>query len=164
MQPAVFDAGPLIYLDSLDYAKLLPELHRVLAPPAVLRELAARPDEPGVRIPDCFRIECQTPGKECLDRVGQKPPALDDGEEEAIALALQAEALVVLDDLRARKRARALGIELTGTLGIVLRIHRLGLSATDLVSDLETLGKVGMHLSDDLRAAILKAGQVETEE
>lgn len=164
LQPAVFDAGPLIYLYSLDYANLLPSLHSILVPPAVSRELAVRPGEPGGRLPECARIEHKTPGREYASSVVREPPALDEGETEAIALALQSESLVVLDDLRARGRARRLRLELTGTLGILLRLHRLGLATRDLTSDLEMLEKAGMYLPGDLRDAVLEAGRVETEE
>jgi len=126
LQPAVFDSGPLIYLDSLGYAELLPELNRVLAPPAVLRELAARPDEPGGRLPGRIWLERKVPKPEYVNRVGQEPPTLGEGEKETIALALQLGALAVLDDLRARRRARLLGVGLTGTLGVLLRLHRPG--------------------------------------
>jgi hypothetical protein len=40
-EPAVFDASPLVFFDVLGYTRLLPELHRVLLPPAVVEELVA---------------------------------------------------------------------------------------------------------------------------
>jgi hypothetical protein len=33
-EPAVFDASPLIFFDVLGYSDQLPELHRILVPPA----------------------------------------------------------------------------------------------------------------------------------
>ena len=157
LQPAVFDSGPLIYLDSLGYAELLPELNRVLAPPAVLRELAARPDEPGGRLPGRTWLEHEVPEPEYVNRVGKEPPTLGEGEKETIALALQLGALAVLDDLRARRRARLLGVGLTGTLGVLLRLHRLGLADRDLTSDLASLEGAGMYFSEAVRDAVLKA-------
>lgn len=63
----------------------------------------------------------------------------------------------MLDDLRARRRARLLGCELTGALGVLLRLHRLDLSSRALTSDLAMLEKAGMYLTQDLRNALLKA-------
>lgn len=42
-ESAVFDAGPLIYLDALGYLHTLRELHRVIIPEAVARELEKYP-------------------------------------------------------------------------------------------------------------------------
>ena len=54
--------------------------------------------------------------------------SLGPGEAEVIAVATQsADALAVLDDKRARATARAMGVRLTGTLGILLRAKREGL-------------------------------------
>lgn len=54
------------------------------------------------------------------------------GGKEAIALSLDLSALIVLDDKRARNYARRVGLWLTGTLGLVLRLHRLGLASRSL--------------------------------
>ena len=49
------------------------------------------------------------------------PSALDDGEREAIALALETgEQRVLLDDREARQVAQSLGLQVMGTLGILL--------------------------------------------
>lgn len=49
------------------------------------------------------------------------PPELDDGEREAIALALETgERRILLDEREARQVAQSLGLQVMGTLGILL--------------------------------------------
>jgi len=67
---------------------------------------------------------------------------------------------VIIDDLAARRCARALGIPLTGTLGVVLRAHRRGL-VPDSRAVIERLRSAGMWLSD---AAVEQALAVEETE
>jgi hypothetical protein len=45
-EPAVFDASPLIFFDVLGYAERLPELHRILVPPAVTTNSPRYPKSP----------------------------------------------------------------------------------------------------------------------
>lgn len=130
-------------------------MHRVIVPPAVAVELAARPDEPGGRLPERPWLERKTPDPGYVRRVEQEPPAVDEGEKEAIALALELDTLVVLDDLPARRRAKRAGLEPTGALGILLRLYRLGLVEGDLASDLAALHEAGMYLSREVRDAVL---------
>jgi len=77
------------------------------------------------------------------------------GEREVITLAIQEPgALVVLDDARARKQARALGIRLTGTLGVLLKAKQLGfLPAVRPV--LERLEALRFYLDPATRLAVL---------
>lgn len=52
---------------------------------------------------------------------------LDNGESEAIALALEKSAdLILLDDAEAREKARLYHFKITGTLGILLRAKKEG--------------------------------------
>lgn len=62
--------------------------------------------------------------------------------------------VVVLDDLMARRCARAHGLFVIGTLGILLRAKRLGIlpSARPLV---EQLRRSGMYLDERLLQSVL---------
>ncbi len=52
---------------------------------------------------------------------------LDIGEASSISLALQYEqALFIADDLQARNLAKSIGLEITGTIGIILLAKKLG--------------------------------------
>jgi len=52
---------------------------------------------------------------------------IDKGESSAIALALETpESTVILDDYRARKIAEQLGVNYTGTIGVIIRAKIIG--------------------------------------
>jgi len=87
---------------------------------------------------------------------------LDEGEAEAIVLALEVNAdLVLLDDREARLQAKRLGIQVTGTLGILLRAKRLGLIES-LKEELNKLKETGFHISKNLEKEILRiAGEYQ---
>ena len=155
-EPAVFDASPLIFLDVLGYAGVLPDLHRVFVPPAVVEELVVLPGEPGSSLPAKEWVERRAPGTETLRRV-ESEMSEGKGEKEAIALALDLSALVVLDDKRARSYARRVGLRLTGTLGVLLRLHGTGLASRGLEEDLRLLGEAGMRIRPELRRMVLYA-------
>ncbi len=68
----------------------------------------------------------RTPAYPLLASIG--PTNVHAGEQEAIALALQAEAgLVLLDDRPARRLAISLGLPTTGTVGVIRSAKELGL-------------------------------------
>lgn len=53
---------------------------------------------------------------------------IDKGEASAIALALEISAeLIILDDYKARLTAEKLGLDITGTLGIIIRAKKNGI-------------------------------------
>lgn len=55
---------------------------------------------------------------------------VDEGEAEAITLALEKNSLLIIDDLRDRRVARKLGLEIISTLGVLkamkLKRHNKG--------------------------------------
>jgi hypothetical protein len=81
---------------------------------------------------------------------------LGEGEAEAIALALENSATrVILDDKKARRIARQLGLPVTGTLAIVLRAKELGL--VPRVRDvLDALLANNFRVSSGLAQAVLR--------
>jgi predicted nucleic acid-binding protein len=85
---------------------------------------------------------------------------LDGGESEAIALASETKAeLILLDERDARRVTASLKMKTTGVLGILLKAYRMkAISATDLSHALEDLKtKAGFHLSAEIIAAVLRA-------
>jgi predicted nucleic acid-binding protein len=90
------------------------------------------------------------------DPAGPLLPALDDGEASTIraALAHGPAALVILDELSARKAARRLSLHCTGTAGVIVEARRaqLVMAARPLF---KRLAESGFHLSPDFVAAIL---------
>lgn len=155
-EQAVFDTSSLIFISTLGYIPLLRSLYQVVIPEAVRDELSARPDSPGSEAVSLEWVEGRTVGTEDVRRVQQEPPAIGKGETEVIALGLELSCPVVLDDRKARLRARRAGLEITGTLGIVLRLHRLGFASRKLEDDLRLLEQAGMRISPELRRMMIE--------
>lgn len=81
---------------------------------------------------------------------------LDEGEAEAITLALEESAdLILLDDYEARKIARNYRLNITGTIGVLIRARYSG-EIDNLKEELEKLKETGFWLSEDLYTKILR--------
>lgn len=158
-EPAVFDTSSLIFLDLLGYIPLLRQLYQVVVPEAVSEELSAHPGSPGGGVVSLGWVEHRAPGPESVRRVRREPPTVGRGESEVIALGLDLSCPVVLDDRKARLRARRVGLEITGTLGVLLRLHRSGLTSRGIEEDLRLLEEAGMRISPDLRSTVIEAGR-----
>lgn len=77
---------------------------------------------------------------------------LGEGEQEAIALAVQLHALLVIDDYAARQVARSLGLAVTGTAGVLIEAKARGILPA-VLPVLEAMRSNGYWLSDALLAA-----------
>ncbi|MPZ21453.1 MAG: DUF3368 domain-containing protein [Luteitalea sp.] len=147
---AVSNSSPLIALAAIERLVLLPLLFdSVIIPPAVAfetrRTIPARPAWLYVR-----SLQNQLPAAVLR-------PTLGDGEREAIALALEASAdRVVLDDLPARRVAQELGLNVIGTLGLLLAAKRAGL-VDAIRPELDNLVRTGFFLGQQLYEEVLRA-------
>jgi uncharacterized protein len=123
------DTGPLI---ALAKANLLPILsilfNEVWIPPEVHRELLAKSS------PETDRLRQALGGLIHVAPHSPLPPeivtvtiGLDEGERHAIALALHSGLLLVIDDQQARGTSRRLGLQVTGTIGVLLEAKQKGL-------------------------------------
>jgi len=116
----VADSSPLIALLNVGHIDILPQLFgTVIIPPAVASELrdAKRPQaiRSFIGSPPTWLIE-RTP------KIIESFPLLDSGEVAAINLALEMKAdLLLIDESMGRKTAVALGIQISGTIGILER-------------------------------------------
>ena len=161
MSEVICNTSPLQYLHQLGRLELLPLLAgRVVVPPAVIDELAVGKAN-GVAVPEPLTLDWITVRQP--NSIAVLPLAVDLGSGEAAVLALALEtpdAVVIIDDALARRRAELLGIRLTGTLGILLDAKRAGL--VDAVAPLlDGLQQLRFRLSSSTRADVLKlAGEI----
>ena len=85
---------------------------------------------------------------------------LDKGESSAIALALETlECTIILDDLKARKIAERLGLDITGTIGIIIKAKLKGIipSIKPLIDKIKT---TDFRVSEDIeKQAMIAAGE-----
>ncbi len=81
---------------------------------------------------------------------------LDKREASAIALALEITgSTIVLDDYKARRIAEKLGLDITGTLGVIIKAKQQGLIPT-IKPYIEKLKTVDFRLSIELEKEVLK--------
>ncbi|MCV6613419.1 MAG: DUF3368 domain-containing protein, partial [Cellvibrionaceae bacterium] len=80
---------------------------------------------------------------------------LDLGEAEAIALAEQLGAIVLIDERRGRSVAKQRNIPITGTAAILIKAKQAG-EVAQVKPLLDTLDKVGYRLSPALINEVLK--------
>ncbi|MBI5568243.1 MAG: DUF3368 domain-containing protein [Chloroflexi bacterium] len=153
----IVNATPLINLSLIEHLGLLKQLYgEVLMPPAVQAELlAGGAGRVGVTdVPHAGWIRVM-PLRDPR-RAELLLTDLDRGEAEVIALAQElAAALVIIDERLARRHARRLGLNLTGTLGVLLRAKQQGLlpAVKPLIDQLRA---GGIWLSDVLVTEALK--------
>jgi len=155
-QVAFVNASPLIGLAHLDGLAWLRKLYGgALITPTVRSEVLTGLGRPG-EAEVSAAIRRRQIGILRRDPAGLQLPALDDGEASTIraGLAHGPGALVILDELSARKAARRLGLHCTGTAGVIVEAKRARLvtAARPLFKRLE---ECGFYLSPDLVAAVL---------
>jgi predicted nucleic acid-binding protein len=151
----VSNTSPILYLHQIDRLDLLPLLFaRVIVPPAVLAELEAG-RENGVSVPvleSLDWIQVRPPDAILVSKVSTN---LGMGEREVLALALQTEgSLVILDDKAARQLAISHDIQLTGTLGLLVRGKKEG-RVEAVLPLLNRLQELGFRLHARTRSVVL---------
>ena len=154
----VSDASPLIGLAAIGKVDLLQRLYeRVLVPGAVRGEVAARPDAPGAAaVSEAPWIETVSVRDRRL--VGALAVEVDLGEAEAIALAVESGADVLLmDERRGRAVAARLDQRVVGVCGVLVEAKARGhLAAVRPALDALASG-AGFRAGDRLRARVLEA-------
>ena len=123
MRLVIADTSPINYLLLIGHIDILPKLFERVIVPEVVGDELAHPKAPAVvrnwiaSPPDWVEIrnaevEIRDPALESLDA----------GEEAAITLAIEVHAdLLLMDDEEGVAVARGKGLEVTGTLGILVR-------------------------------------------
>jgi uncharacterized protein len=146
----VADASPLIALAGIGRVEILRDVYAdVVVPPAVHQEAFARRGRP---VPTWIQI--RAPMRPVLADVSSGGLGL--GEREAIALAVELHAdLLLVDDRDARRAALAAGLRIAGTMAVLLRAKRAG-HVPAVRPILDALVADGFHVAPALRAAVLR--------
>jgi predicted nucleic acid-binding protein len=148
----IVNASPLIFLSQIESLSLLKELaDEILVPVSVRNEvLVPKSQKLPIKLPDwlSFREDLLLP----VEIAGWD---LGAGESQVLAHALVSGDEAVLDDYEGRQCARALGVPVTGTVGVILRAKKSRLipAARPLV---EELLRKGLYLSKELAAQALR--------
>jgi predicted nucleic acid-binding protein len=150
----IADTSPLNYLIRLGYSEVLRELYgRVLVPKAVLNEMKHPEASPEVR---AWAFQPPTWLEEVhVQRVDASVPAeLGAGEREAISLALEVKAdLLLIDERAGRREAEARHIAVAGTLAVLLQASLRGY--LDFPDSVKQLRQHGFRISKSIEALVI---------
>lgn len=156
MQIVISNSTPIIHLAKIGQLDLLKKYFgSIIVPQMVWKECsspgAGRPEIESILSADWIKVV------KINDRiVTLLRHDIDHGEAEAIALALERKAsLILLDDSDAREKARLYHLPVTGTVGLLLRAYRDGLIASFSVM-LDELESSGFRLNAKLKEKLLK--------
>jgi len=153
----VCNASPLIFLAKIDLIHRLPEIAgNLLIPIGVYHEIKGKNDAASEWV--------EENKNEYVIEVVSVPKIIESwdlgkGESEVIAYAYSnKERIAALDDRAARNCAASVGVNVIGTIGLILMAHKNG-HIKKPVAYLENLKKTGFRISDDLyKHAIHLAG------
>lgn len=156
MPEVISNTSPLFYLHQLGLIHLLPEIYgKIVVPVAVVVELEAGRDI-GIEVPDLRSLDWVDIRSLETQPLLALADDLGAGERELLGLAVSVpDALIILDDARARIHAVRLGMRLTGTLGVLLRAKREG-TISSVAPLLEQLTTTGFRVSQETSEAVLR--------
>lgn len=142
----IADASCLIVLSRIDAFPLLQHLYgSILTTPRVANE-AGRPLPPWI-------LEKEVQNQSILSDLELE---VDRGEASAIALALEVgNCSIILDDDQGRRLAQRLKLDVTGTLGVLLRCKEVGLIQT-VSPFINQLRAIGFRMSETLVQLVLR--------
>ncbi|HEV7406450.1 MAG TPA: hypothetical protein VGO11_26100 [Chthoniobacteraceae bacterium] len=166
MSQVISNTSPLVNLAVIGRLDLVRrQLTEVAVPEAVWREMLALPHVAGrasllaARNAGWLRVVTLT---QTALAVSLRLAGLDEGEAEAIALAVETSArLLLIDETKGRKAARRLAVPVTGALGILAKARQLG----DVESVRLEIGRLrteaGFYVSNEAEAKTLEmAGEI----
>ncbi len=154
MLKVISNTTPLLSLLKIDKLNLLKELYgKIIIPEAVFREIENGKEKPYYK--DLTKIDWIE-----IQKIKNKSSRayftdLDEGEAEVLILANEQNAdLIIMDEIIGRRYVKHLEINLTGTMGVLLKAKNRGLigSVKNLLTELT---EKGTWLNPDLISKIL---------
>lgn len=145
----VSNTSPLYYLCGIGILEILPQLYTSISIPSAVHSELTHPSSPVSAklavLPTWLEV------KETKN--SHYDFGLDLGESAAIALATEiASDQLLIDENKGREVARRLGINISGTLGVILAAANLKL--IDGLAALDQLPSLGFYASDKLLAQV----------
>ncbi len=153
MRKVVTNTTPLIALADIGQLELLHQLYgEILIPGAVMDEIKSEPAK--TLVTNAPWIKKSNIGG--AERRNLFKARLHSGEIEVILLAEDEKAnLVIIDDNSAKKTAKYLGLNVTGTLGVLLKAKKEGL-IKELKPLMDMLDDDGFYIDANTRNLMMK--------
>lgn len=140
------DTSCLIFLDKIEEIEVLQKLYsRTIVTREIVEEHIS---------PLKTWIEIQTAKEKRYQKVLEQ--TVDKGEASIMVLALEMENCIVsIDDLKARKVAKRMGLRVTGTLGIIQKAKKAGYIES-MRETMEKLKRVDFRISERIEQELLR--------
>lgn len=153
----VADSSPIISCARAGKLHLVKDVYsKIIIPPAVYREIvidgSGKPG--GNELKDSISIWVEVKEPTCKDIIAILNHDLGEGESEAIALANELDAYLLIDEIKAMNEAKRRGISILSTLIMLLEAKKLGLILS-VKSELSELIASGFRCSAALHEKIL---------
>ena len=154
MRRVVVNSTPIIALAKVEKLDVLKAMYgQIIIPEAVFSEVTAKDD----CVKDLLLKNNEWIKVKSIVNFSEKAmfkARLHDGEVEVMVLAKELKAdVVIIDDYAARKTAEYIGLNLTGTIGILIKAKRKGL--IDLVMPIvQVMEQNGIYYSEQLKEQI----------
>lgn len=155
----ISDTTPIISLLKAGQLELLKKLFgEIIIPQTVFTELVSNSvfaDEVET-VRSCSYIRVRDVVEKKAVSILQRVTGLDAGESEAIVIAEELEAdLLLVDEHKGRRVAQQMGIPITGTLGILLlAFDETLITAEEIDSCIETMTNCGIRISNGLKKEV----------
>jgi len=121
---ACCDTSPLILLDKVSHLWILEKLFGEIIIPSVVNKEWLRPSD--YKTPNWIKVHHVSSDFQVI--IKRLSTEIDEGEAEAITLCKEMNIrLLVIDDLKGRKRAKTMGLKVIGTGGVLVEAKRRGL-------------------------------------
>lgn len=135
----IADTSCLIALSNIDLLYILKDLYREVF---ITKEVQT---EYGENLPGWF-IVSEVENKKKQLEIEKR---LDKGEASSIALALETKkSILIIDEVKGRKIAKSLNLEIIGTIGVLLLANKNGI-IKDVISTILKMVNRGFRLSDN---------------
>jgi predicted nucleic acid-binding protein len=156
---AIVNATPLIALAVVDQLELLPQVFGdIIVPTAVYDEVIGQGlERPGAQIiAQANWLQVMSP--KTTYTIEPLLLGLDQGEIDVLLLARELQPdWVIIDERQARRVARAMGMPVKGTVGVLLTVGLAGLrSKEELLTVLADMIKYGIRIKPQLQAWLKK--------
>lgn len=156
----IADTTPIITLMKLNRFDLLEKLFdTVIVPNAVYEELVSNSNylTEAQMVVECPFLKRREVSDRQSIKILREVVGLDAGESEAIVLAEEKQAdLLIIDERKGRRVAKQMGLKITGTIGILLHAFDYKiLSSEEILSCTESLRNSRIRISDSLFELIL---------
>ncbi|MBE0517432.1 MAG: DUF3368 domain-containing protein [Methanophagales archaeon] len=153
----IANSGPIISFARADYLDLLEEtVKEIIIPNAVFEDIVVK----GIGRPGAEEVKeavwikkKEAKDKDSVEKLSER---LGKGESEAIVLAKELEAILLIDDSEARKEAERIGVECIGTLRILKEAKEMRLIER-VKPVLDRLRDSGLRIKRDLYFLFLES-------